>query len=279
MKLIDVHRYIQLHKLISLIGKVTAFRATLAMNIADLESTWRAADAVGVTVNTLRLSIALQSILRGTPYLQEDLGSHMIDLIVWLFGNPSSVTAHQVNKVRRFQTYGGDDVSNIIMQWNGPNHFIGHVHLSRVAHKSEESIVVTGTMGTLLLEDKKVTMLNTDGSEALSMVDKATKKAVTRSMLRQFGDYATGVTTDYPCSLDNLEEALGTIDNINRSFKSNTPVSAQQERTAEVSSLSGNHFGKFPTNHAVYFDAEERLPHSLATDHSGRSESRYKSDA
>ncbi|KDQ13839.1 hypothetical protein BOTBODRAFT_160129 [Botryobasidium botryosum FD-172 SS1] len=213
-------RYLQFQKLLPLIGDVTSFRATLAMNIEDLESTWRAADAVGVT---------------------EDLGSHMIDLIVWLFGAPSSVTAHQVQNVRRFQSYGGDDASNIIMQWNNPTHFIGHIHLSRVAHKAEESITVTGTTGTLLLDGKNVIMLNTDGTEAFSMVDKSTKKAVVQSMIRQFGDFVTGRAADYPCSLPNLADSVDIMERIIHSVANNRSVDQSMPNT-QVASLNGEHF-------------------------------------
>lgn len=43
-------RYIQLQKLLPQIGKIASFRATLAVGIEDLESSWRASDGVGVTV-------------------------------------------------------------------------------------------------------------------------------------------------------------------------------------------------------------------------------------
>ncbi|KAH7907217.1 DegT/DnrJ/EryC1/StrS aminotransferase family-domain-containing protein [Hygrophoropsis aurantiaca] len=213
-------RYIQFQKLLPLIGDISSFRATLAMNIEDLESTWRAADAVGVT---------------------EDLGSHMIDLIVWLFGAPSSVSAHQVQNVRRFQSYGGEDVSNILMQWSRPKHFIGHIHLSRVAHKAEESIVVTGRSGTLLLDGKNVTLLNSDGTEAFSMVDKSTKQTVVRSMLRSFGDYACGRVPDFTASTENLVDSVSTLEKIYCLIKANSP-NGQVPSATEGASLDGEHF-------------------------------------
>jgi predicted dehydrogenase len=43
-------RFVQFEKLLSEVGKIASFRATLMVNIKDLESTWRAADNVGVTV-------------------------------------------------------------------------------------------------------------------------------------------------------------------------------------------------------------------------------------
>ncbi|KAH7929945.1 PLP-dependent transferase [Leucogyrophana mollusca] len=213
-------RYIQFQKLLPLIGDISSFRATLTMNIEDLESTWRAADAVGVT---------------------EDLGSHMIDLVVWLFGPPSSVSAHQAQGVRRFQSYGGEDVSNILMQWGGQKPFIGHVHLSRVAHKAEESIVVTGRSGTLLLDGKNVSLLNSDGTEAFSMVDKAAKRTVVRSMLRHFGDYACGHVPDFTSSLENLADSVATLDKIYRLVKNAPPVERSPHST-QVASLEGEHF-------------------------------------
>ncbi|KAL8727194.1 MAG: hypothetical protein Q9166_006231 [cf. Caloplaca sp. 2 TL-2023] len=179
-------RFIQFEKLLPLVGDIASFRAVLTMNIKDLDSTWRANSGVGVT---------------------EDLGCHLLDIILSLFGPPSSLVAHQVDSVRRFQEYGGDDISNIIMHWK-PSKIIGHIHLSRVAHRAEESITVTGTNGTLRLEGNKIILLDTSGSQLLESTDTTSKKSVICTMLRKFGDYATGTATDYPGSLESLADTI-----------------------------------------------------------------------
>lgn len=75
----------------------------------------------------------------------------MLDAVVWLFGTPSSITAQSASSVRSFQNYGGDDIADIVMRFQQRS-IIGHIHLSRVAHKKEETLVVTGTNGTLSLD-------------------------------------------------------------------------------------------------------------------------------
>src|SRR5436190_8183797 len=141
----------------------------------------------------------------------------MLDLIIWLFGMPSSVVGHSIDSVRRFQKYGGDDVSNVIMHWR-PSNIHGHVHLSRVAHKWEESIIVTGTSGTLCLDGNKVIHLDVDGRQTLEMVDMWTEKSVVRSMFRKFGDYVTSRVNDYPGSLTNVRDTVTIVEAARRSF-------------------------------------------------------------
>lgn len=97
---------------------------------------------------------------------QEDLGCHILDLILWLFGPPTSVVAHRVSSVRPLQRYGGDDVSDNMMEW-GPKNCIGHVCLSRVAHKNSQSITVTGTNGTLSLDGHDIMYHDILGRETL----------------------------------------------------------------------------------------------------------------
>ncbi|KAL8800728.1 MAG: hypothetical protein Q9182_004971 [Xanthomendoza sp. 2 TL-2023] len=212
-------RFIQFEKLLPLVGEVASFRAVLAANIKDLDATWRASTGVGVT---------------------EDLGCHMLNIIVALFGRPSSLVAHQVDSVREFQKYGGDDVSNIIMHWK-PSKIIGHVHLSRVAHTAEESITVTGTNGTLRLEGTKIVMLDISGSQLLEMTDTTSKKSVICTMLRKFGDYATGRALDYAGSLESLGDTVTVAEAIKESFLTHRSQQLSGVPTASVATLDGAH--------------------------------------
>lgn len=141
----------------------------------------------------------------------------MLDLIAWFFGVPSSLTGHRVTSIRPFQKYGGDDISNIIMDWSRPN-LIGHVHLSRVAHEPVESITVTGTKGTILLDGRRVVHLDVNGLEVLQSVDTSTEKSVIRSMVREFGKYVTGCTNDYPASLANVRDTVSISEAAKMSF-------------------------------------------------------------
>ena len=164
----------------------------------------------------------------------------MLDVMIWLFGAPSSLTAHRVNSVRRFQQYSGDDISNVIMRWD-PANIIGHIHLSRVAHKQEESIVVTGTTGTLLLEGNKVILKDALGSQTFEMTDTSTKQWVVRSMLRKFGDYVTGRAAEYPSSLANLADTIAVIEATKRSFVTSQAESLLPVSESQSAHLAGEH--------------------------------------
>lgn len=50
-------RFTQFEKLLSQVGEIASFRATLALTIEDLERTWRATDGVGVTVGFFSPSV------------------------------------------------------------------------------------------------------------------------------------------------------------------------------------------------------------------------------
>jgi predicted dehydrogenase len=86
----------------------------------------------------------------------------MLDVIVWLFGAPSTVMVQQENTLDHFQENNSDDISNITMSWDDttsfsgerPENLIGHVHLSPVGRKAEDVFDVTGTAGMLMLEGK-----------------------------------------------------------------------------------------------------------------------------
>ncbi|KAL8776599.1 MAG: hypothetical protein Q9194_003052 [Teloschistes cf. exilis] len=212
-------RYVQLEKLLPLVGDVASFRAVLTMNIKDLDATWRANTGVGVT---------------------EDLGCHPLNIIVWLFGRPTSLVAHQVDSVRQFQTCSGDDVSNSVVHWKSSS-IVGHVHLSRVAHTAEESITITGTNGTLRLDGDKVVMLDISGSQLLEMVDTTSKRTIIGTMHRKLGDYATGRATEYPGSLGSLADTVAVGEAIQKPFATHQTQDLPAVSPTSVASLNGVH--------------------------------------
>ncbi|CBF74677.1 hypothetical protein AN4114.2 [Aspergillus nidulans FGSC A4] len=190
--------FLQFRSLLPLVGDVAAVDASLALNITNLEETWRASAGVGVT---------------------EDLGCHMLDLLVWLLGLPASVMAQQVSSVRPSQRYGGDDVCDIMMNW-GTRNCIGHVRLSRVAHKPVSSIVVTGTNGTLIINGQAVTHYDTQGCETISSTHQPDEKQVIHSMVQEFGDWVTGRGPSFSTSLANVRNTVSLVDAVKMSLAS-----------------------------------------------------------
>ncbi|KAI9737591.1 MAG: hypothetical protein M1818_005595 [Claussenomyces sp. TS43310] len=191
-------RYLAVRDLLPHVGQVASFTGNLTASIAALDATWRAKDDVGVT---------------------EDLGCHMLDMVVSLFGSPTSVTAQSAKGVRADQTYGGDDVSNIIMNFGeAAKHNIGNIHLSRVAHRGEESLVITGTNGTFALEGKDVRLRDSLGNETFQFNDVSSKKSTVKSMLQKFSAWVTGEEPDFPASLAHLKDTVNLMEAVRRSY-------------------------------------------------------------
>lgn len=164
----------------------------------------------------------------------------MLDMVVWLFGLPSRITAHRASSVRRFQEYEGEDIVEILMQF--PNSgLIGYVHLSRVAHEKEESITVSGTAGTLLLQGKEITLHDPSGNRLFHMVDGSEKKFVVRSMAHQFGDWITGRAPTYVSSLVDLQDTVSLIQAVRRSFISGRTEQLITEMPTRAASVEGDH--------------------------------------
>ncbi|PHH65678.1 hypothetical protein CDD81_1764 [Ophiocordyceps australis] len=239
-------RYLAVRDLLPLVGQVASFTATLSASIAALDATWRAQSDVGVT---------------------EDLGCHMLDMVVSLFGQPTAVAAQNTKGVRAEQAYGGDDVSNIIMNF-GPaaKHTMGHVHLSRVAHREQESLVITGTKGTFALEGRDVRLRDSAGNETFSLHDTSAKTYVVQSMLHAFSAWITGTEPDFCCAVANLKNTVHVMDQVRGAYAKSRATDALSSLSLQAeprlgASLQGAHH-VWPLLSAESEDAVVRQMHS-----------------
>jgi dTDP-4-amino-4,6-dideoxygalactose transaminase len=151
----------------------------------------------------------------------------MIDILVWLFGEPDSVSALKIDAVRQFQKYSGDDIADISFTWNDKA-LMGNVHLSRVAHADSESITITGTSGTAVLDEKKVMLLDLSGTPIVTIEDTSSKTMIVRRMVRGFGDLIKGFADSYESALESHRSTVMVLDAAKRSFK------AEKERYIPV---------------------------------------------
>lgn len=171
----------------------------------------------------------------------------MLDMMVSLFGRPTSVIARSAAGVRIEQSYGGDDVANIIMNFGeAAQHTIGHVHLSRVAHRDEESLVITGTNGTFTLDGKAVKLKDGLGNEIFHFTDSSSKTSRVKSMLQKFSAWVSGNAPDFPASLARLGDTVSVMEAIRNSYShanaNESVVSSQKSgRPAFEASLDGAH--------------------------------------
>ncbi|KAJ5505607.1 Aldo/keto reductase [Penicillium expansum] len=189
-------QFIHLKNLLPLAGDVATVQASLTLNIEKLDATWRASSGVGTA---------------------EDLGCHMLDIVTWMFGAPSSVMTYGVSPIRPCQVYGGDDISDVIMDWEGINR-TGHVHMSRVAYDFSQSITVTGSNGYLILDGSNIVHRDSRGHETLRVVHNPVEKDVIRSMVQEFGDWVTGKRPDFLSSLESLTETVSVMDAVKSSL-------------------------------------------------------------
>jgi hypothetical protein len=158
--------------------------------------------------------------------MQEDLGCHIIDVVTWLFGAPSSVLTYGISSIRSGQIYGGDDISDVMMDWR-PRNRIGHIHMSRVGHDYTQILAITARDGHIILDGSTLVHMDSRGCKISHITHEFTEKQVIRSMVRSFGDWATGKSTDFSCSLENLAETVSTVDAVRSSLvtrKVHTPL-------------------------------------------------------
>ncbi|KAF5600611.1 Aldo keto reductase [Fusarium pseudoanthophilum] len=182
-------RYNQFKSLLYSVGEIASIQARIVLNVRDLASSWRASQGVGVT---------------------EDLGCHIVDILVWMLGKPESLMASRVVSVRSPPDCNGDDVSVMAMRW--PSNAVGYLYISRIGPFDEESLVVTGTKGTLTLHGHRIFHSDLDGNQTFEVNNDHRKEATIQSMCHQFGDYATGRTKSYTNALTAFADTMATIE-------------------------------------------------------------------
>jgi len=138
------------------LGKIYSIEGKYTLNIADLSDGWRASKSEaggGVVV---------------------DLGYHLIDLLVWYFGLPNSITAFLSRKNRPMQQYDVEDTASVLFDYHNPLSYdektIGNLILSRVYPRKQELLVVHGTEGIIELQRGQITRYDKEGNELEKLI-------------------------------------------------------------------------------------------------------------
>ncbi len=138
-------------QLLGRIGKIHSIEARYTMNIARLDEGWRAS----------RLFSGGGALI--------DLGYHYIDLIVWYFGLPDSVTGKLSTGNRDGQQYDVEDTAFLDFSYNdsGEDHerILGSLIVSRVYPDKDEMLVAYGTKGSVAVRRGQVVRRDIDGEE------------------------------------------------------------------------------------------------------------------
>ncbi|KAJ5722769.1 NADP(+) coupled glycerol dehydrogenase [Penicillium malachiteum] len=165
-------RYLYLKDFLPKLGKLISIRASLVGQYDPPQDGWRVVDNVGTF---------------------DDLGVHMLDVLVWLFGRLSTVLAQQATDG---PPGSRDRETNAVLRWNSSD-IIGHLYVSEVALHKEESLVVRA--------------IPYGGREPEDSLE---------AMCRDFGDYLLGISTTFPTLLRQVADTVAASEAVNASVRS-----------------------------------------------------------
>lgn len=143
--------FITFKQLTKRIGKIYSIEGRYTLNISRLDEGWRAdREKAG-----------------GGALI--DMGYHFVDLIVWYFGLPDSITCRLSSGNRENQKYNVEDTALINFIYNDMGEdnvrVLGNTIISRVYPKKEESLTVYGSKGSVRVQRGRVSRRDLDGNE------------------------------------------------------------------------------------------------------------------
>lgn len=124
-------------QLVRRIGRVHSIEARYVMNVSNLGEGWRAS----------RLFAGGGALI--------DLGYHYVDLLVWYFGLPTSVSCQVSGNNRDGQEYDVEDTAFVQFGFHGEgtaHPILGSLVVSRVYPTKEEGMVAFGTRGHVAVQ-------------------------------------------------------------------------------------------------------------------------------
>lgn len=125
-------------KMISKIGKISHIQGKYTMNIQELGDGWRAS----------------KSLSGGGALL--DMGYHLVDLLIWCFGQPDDISLSKTQGSKVNQQYDVEDSAILNFEYfnnskNMDEKTIGSLFISRAAHVKKETLIVQGQKGCIKL--------------------------------------------------------------------------------------------------------------------------------
>lgn len=162
-------------QLIKRIGKLHSIEARYTLNIARLDEGWRAS----------RLYSGGGALV--------DLGYHYIDLIVWYFGLPDSVTCKLSTGNRDGQVYDVEDTAFLDFSYNDSGadneRILGSLIVSRVYPDKEEMLVAYGSKGSVAVRRGQVVRRDTSGNEIECLTRTGSWPSALVDQLDEFASY------------------------------------------------------------------------------------------
>lgn len=215
-------RYIHLKSFLPLVGRILSVRATLAGQYDPPQNGWRVLDNVGTF---------------------HDLGVHMLDILVWLFGRPSSVLGLRVEDG---PPQARDRESHSSIRWDASG-IVGHLYVSEVSLGKEESLLVRGTNGSLHLDGESLIHRDVQGRQTFHMAIQSHKSDAIQAMCQDFGDYVKGRAEHFSTSITRMADTVAAVNAIDISFKSHKlqyldPIPASSEMNGHHDDLVQHRF-------------------------------------
>jgi predicted dehydrogenase len=143
--------FITFKQLMKRIGRIYSIEGRYTMNIGHLDEGWR----------------ANKKTAGGGALI--DMGYHFVDLVVWYFGLPDSLTCRMSSGNRENQEYDVEDTVLLNFTYNDQGEdrgrVLGSIVISRVYPQKEESLMVYGSKGSVRVQPGRVSRRDIDGNE------------------------------------------------------------------------------------------------------------------
>ncbi|MFA5753837.1 MAG: Gfo/Idh/MocA family oxidoreductase [Patescibacteria group bacterium] len=186
--------YQTFHQLKKYIGKIYSVEGAYTMNVAALDEGWRASKN-----------------LAGGGALM-DMGYHFVDLLIWYFGMPTSVTARMTRGNRPGQKYDVEDTAHLLFDYHSELQYdeklVGNFVISRVYPEKQERVRAFGTNGIVEVSRGLVRRLDVNGNEIERLERQGGWPSAAVEQLDYFAEriyqFVPGVLPDYTEHLQHV---------------------------------------------------------------------------
>lgn len=213
--------YQTFHQLKQYIGKVYSIEGAYTMNVVDLDDGWRSS----------------QHLAGGGALV--DMGYHFVDLLVWYFGMPTSVTARITRGNRPNQRYDVEDTIHLLLDYylelQYAEKLLGSFIISRIYPEKQEYIHAFGTNGAIEVSRGLIRRLDINGNEIERLERKGGWPSAAIAQLDYFAEkihrFIPGMSSDYTEHLQHVAiiEAAYKSDRMRASCAPNELLTSIQE--------------------------------------------------
>lgn len=125
-----------------------------------------------------------------------DMGYHMVDLLIWYFGLPSSVIAEFSSRAKQNVKYDAEDTAAILVKYKKQNIY-GSIIVSRVIPPKTEYLKVVSSTGVIELLDGVFYRYNSEGKLIEKFEHKLSKEDITKKQINYFVEMFKGKKKKY----------------------------------------------------------------------------------